>query len=73
MATVLIQTQMVEEDERTEGSITSHQDGNPLAKKCNYFLIPASSDFFFLSFFPLKIEYRHYSPCSLFELQRGET
>lgn len=50
MATVLIETHMIEEDEETEGSTVTHQDGNPLGKKCNDFLPHASSDFFFLSF-----------------------
>lgn len=70
MATILIQTQMVEEDERMEGSIASFQEGHPLGKKSNYFLFLASSDVFFLF---LKIANRQYLPCGLYELQRGGT
>lgn len=52
MATELTETQMTEEDETTEKSIVSHQDGNSLGKKCNGMLILAPSDFFsFLLFF----------------------
>lgn len=68
MATVLIETQMTEEDEKTEESIVSHQDGNPVGKKCNDFLIPASSDFYLLLF--SKIAYEQYLPCSLYKFQR---
>lgn len=33
MATVLIETHMIEEDQETEGSTVTHQDGSPLGEK----------------------------------------
>lgn len=70
MATVLIETHMIEEDEETEGSTVTHQDGNPLGKKCNDFLPRASSDFFFLSFF-FQFTHQQYLPCRCYEFQKG--